>query len=309
MKADAAALVEVVVTQVAGSAPTAVGDSLYLAASGWQGSVGGGAIEEALKARALACGEQGIGAVVEFSLNSEHDQCCGGRVVAIICPVPRAATPWLQDNAPRLYHWDHRGQPRLLGAWWRGRWHPAGADCNPEPAAHEWPAGLRVGPGGTYFLKRATKSHPLWLFGAGHVGAAIAAFACHLGYDVSVFDTRPEWNEAARFPVGVTRHLVAMPPAEDTSPSPSALVMTHSHGLDFAIAAVLLARPVDYLGVIGSRTKAALFRKRLRDRGFGERELARLHMPMGISGLGKRPHEVAVAVLAELLQRRQGGIP
>ncbi len=309
MKADAAAWVEVVVTQVAGSAPTAVGDSLYLAASGWRGSVGGGAIEEALKARALACREQGIGAVVKFSLNTEHDQCCGGRVVAIVCPVPLAATPWVQEDAPRLYSWDHHDQPRLLGAWWRGRWHPADPDHDPGPVVHEWPAGLRVGQGATYFLKRATVSRPLWLFGAGHVSAAIAAFAGPLGYDVSVFDARPEWNAAARFPAGITRHLAAMPPAKDASPPPSALIMTHSHRLDFAIAATLLARPIDYLGVIGSRTKAALFRKRLRDRGFGDQDLARLRMPMGLSGLGKRPHEVAVAVLAELLQRHQGIIP
>ena len=301
-------LVEVVVTQVAGSAPTAVGDSLYLGASGWRGSVGGGAIEEALKTRAVTCREQGIGAVVEFSLNSEHDQCCGGRVAAIICPIPPAAEPWLQQDLPRLYGWDHRERPRLMGAWWQGRWHPAAADPIPDPAVPEWPAGLRVAQSGTYFWKRAAIRHPLWLFGAGHVSAAIAAFACRLGYDVSVFDTRLEWNNAERFPPGATRHIAAMPPAEDTSPPPSALVMTHSHGLDFAITTALLARPIDYLGVIGSRTKAALFRKRLRDHGYGDKELAKLHMPMGFPGLGKKPYEVAVAVLAELLQRRQGGM-
>lgn len=306
MKSEPGALIEVVVAQVAGSAPTAVGDSLYLGASGWRGSVGGGALEEALKRHAMTCRERGIGAVVEFVLNSEHDQCCGGRVAAIICPVPQMAMSWLEGDAPRLYGWDHRDQPQLIGAWRQGRWHPTGAHPDPGMAAHEWPAGLRAGKNGAYFLKRMAMSYPLWLFGAGHVGAAIAALAGRLGYDVSVFDARPEWNSASRFPPDTIRHIAAMPPAEDTIPPPSALVMTHSHDLDFAITAALLARPTGYLGVIGSRTKAALFRRRLQDHGFREKDLARLHMPMGLSGLGKKPYEVAIAVLAELLQRRQG---
>ncbi len=85
--------------------------------------------------------------------------------------------------------------------------------------------------------------------------------------------------------------------------------MTYSHGLDLAIATTLLARRAAYVGVIGSRTKAALFKRRLKDQGFGEKDLARLHMPMGVPGLGKKPYEVAVAVLAELLQARQGEGP
>lgn len=304
---ESAALVEVVVVQVAGSAPTAIGDSLYLAASGWYGSVGGGALEESLKSRAIMCRERGDGAVVEFSLNSDHDQCCGGRVTALICLVSPTAARWVEGGAPRLYGWDHMGSPRLIGAWWQGRWQASSACDESDLATNEWPAGVCAWRGRMYFLKRAGSRPPLWLFGAGHVGAAIAEMACRLEYDVSVYDSRPEWNAASRFPPKVNRHIVAMPPAEEVVPAPSVLVMTHSHGLDFAITTMFLTRNVPYLGVIGSRTKAALFRKRLQDRGFSANDLARLHMPMGFAGLGKKPYEVAVAVLADLLQRRHEG--
>lgn len=300
-------LIEVVVAQVAGSAPTAIGDSLHLAESGWRGSVGGGALEEALKARAITCREQGVGAVVEFSLNSDHDQCCGGRVTAVICLLPPKAVRWVKADAPRLYGWDQKGWPRILGAWWQGHWQASEVGDEPDLATHEWPDGMCEWRGRMYFLKRAASRHPLWLFGAGHVGAAIADVACRLEYDVSVYDARPEWNAASRFPSEVTRYIAAMPPTEAIVPAPSVLIMTHSHGLDLAITAIFLARNVPYLGVIGSRTKAALFRRRLQERGFAADDLARLHMPMGFPDLGKKPYEVAVAVLAELLQRRHGG--
>lgn len=300
-------LIEVLVVQVAGSAPTAIGDSLYLVESSWRGSVGGGALEEALKARAITCREQGVGAVVEFSLNSDHDQCCGGRVTAVICLLPPKAARWVTGDAPRLYGWDHKGWPRILGAWWQGHWQESEA-CNVvDLATREWPEGVCAWKGQMYFLKRAALRHPLWLFGAGHVGAAIADVACRLEYEVSVYDARPEWNTASRFPPEVARYIAAMPPTDAVGPAPAVLIMTHSHALDLAIAAMLLARNVPYLGVIGSRTKAALFRRRLQERGFAADDLARLHMPMGFPGLGKKPYEVAVAVLGELLQRRHEG--
>ncbi|HSH47647.1 MAG TPA: XdhC family protein, partial [Halomonas sp.] len=81
------------------------------------------------------------------------------------------------------------------------------------------------------------------------------------------------------------------------------LVMTHDHGLDRALLDALLKRSdLASLGVIGSDSKWASFRRRLKDAGHGDAQLARVRCPIGVPGArGKRPCEIALAVAAELL--------
>jgi xanthine dehydrogenase accessory factor len=87
------------------------------------------------------------------------------------------------------------------------------------------------------------------------------------------------------------------------------LVMSFSHAEDLDIVAACLKRlrerdDLPYIGLIGSKTKWATFRHRLVERGFGEQELARITCPIGIPGItGKEPEVIAVAVVAQLLQR------
>lgn len=303
---SAPAFLEVLIVEVLGSAPTAVGDTMFLGPTGWAGSVGGGGLEWSLKACGEACLKQGIGARKEFVLNPKNDQCCGGRVVAILCPLPDGLI--FNKNAPvvRLYGWETAGTPRCLGAWFSSVWHPAEGCDSEELGDLSWRAGLNVSGGRHYFLKRPASPMSLWLFGAGHVAAAIAPLAESLDYDVSVFDTRPEWNASSRFPPTTKRHLMAAPTWDLPDPAPVVLIMTHSHSLDFEIVERFLRAELPYLGVIGSQTKTTYFRHRLVSEGFDESSLRKLHMPMGLPGLGKKPHEIAVSVLADLLQQRHG---
>ena len=86
-------------------------------------------------------------------------------------------------------------------------------------------------------------------------------------------------------------------------------VMSFSHAEDLDIMAACLARQraqgdLPYIGLIGSATKWAIFRKRLAARGFTEAELARVVCPIGVPGIGgKQPAVVALAVAAQLLQQ------
>ena len=82
------------------------------------------------------------------------------------------------------------------------------------------------------------------------------------------------------------------------------LIMTHSHEMDFEFCEAVLGRSDNrFCGLIGSRSKAAGFRSRLKKKGFSERELTKLTSPIGLElGAGKRPMEVAVSVSAQLLQ-------
>jgi xanthine dehydrogenase accessory factor len=83
------------------------------------------------------------------------------------------------------------------------------------------------------------------------------------------------------------------------------LVMTHSHALDYALVRALLERN-DFasLGLIGSQSKAARFRSRLRRDGVAADRIARLICPIGVGGIrSKWPAAIAIAIVAQLLQR------
>lgn len=145
------------------------------------------------------------------------------------------------------------------------------------------------------------------LFGAGHVGRALARLLSDLPCQVDWFDSREE-EFPGSLPASV-RRVVAEAPEDEVASLPAGcdvVVMTHSHQVDLAIVeAALRRRDLPFVGLIGSRTKRARFEARLSERGFGADDLRRLVCPVGVPGAGgKLPAEIAVSVAAQLLQRR-----
>lgn len=143
------------------------------------------------------------------------------------------------------------------------------------------------------------------LFGAGHVGRAVVLVLGGLPVRVRWVDVR-EGEFPHSLPENCEKILTARPldKLKDISARTYVVVMTHSHALDFEIVKAALERnDFAYLGLIGSKTKAARFRKRLADAGIGEEPLSRLRCPIGIADVdGKHPGEIAVSVVAELLK-------
>lgn len=142
------------------------------------------------------------------------------------------------------------------------------------------------------------------LFGAGHVGKALAAALAPLPLRVRWIDGR-----AGEFPdpaiegpeVVVTERALA---EVEAAPADAAyLVMTHSHALDSMICAAVLQRgDFAYLGLIGSRTKRAQFERGFRELGIPKERIARLVCPIGSARIkDKRPPVIAALVAAELL--------
>lgn len=83
--------------------------------------------------------------------------------------------------------------------------------------------------------------------------------------------------------------------------------MTHDHSLDLALCnAILRKRDFRFLGLIGSDTKFARFKRRLQDIGHDPDEIARITCPIGIPGIfGKRPEVIAASVAAQLWRHRE----
>ncbi|PLK72483.1 xanthine dehydrogenase accessory protein XdhC [Rhizobium sp. TH135] len=141
------------------------------------------------------------------------------------------------------------------------------------------------------------------LFGAGHVGLALAQALSPLPLAVTLIDSRPDIDGAV--PDGIAFRRVAMPEAEVArlKTGGAAVILTHDHALDFLIGKEALARTdLAYVGMIGSKTKRATFASFLDREGIGRAAIDRLILPIGGSTVkDKRPAVIAALVTAELL--------
>jgi xanthine dehydrogenase accessory factor len=149
------------------------------------------------------------------------------------------------------------------------------------------------------------------LFGGGHVGSAIVKLLGLLPMQVRWIDSRDGIFPSA-LPANVTsEHSDPVQRAvRDLAPGSHVLVMSFSHAEDLDIVASCLLRnremsDLPFIGLIGSKTKWATFRRRLRERGFADDELDQVTSPIGVAGvIGKEPEVIAVAAAAQLLQWR-----
>jgi xanthine dehydrogenase accessory factor len=143
----------------------------------------------------------------------------------------------------------------------------------------------------------------VFLYGAGHVGRALAVALKPLPFCVTVVETRQE--ELDQLEPGIRFRLEAMPEASiaEIRAGGAAVIMTHDHALDFLIGAEALRRgDLGYVGMIGSKTKRAVFASWLTDAGYQADLIDRLILPVGGAAVrDKRPAVIAALVAAELL--------
>lgn len=142
------------------------------------------------------------------------------------------------------------------------------------------------------------------LFGAGHVGQALACALSPLPFQVTVVETRLE--ALTGLPDTITTRHMAMPEAvvKDLAPGSAAIILTHDHALDFLIAKEALSRnDLAYVGMIGSATKRATFKSWLQRETEGTVSAEKLVLPIGGNTVrDKRPAVIAALVAAELLE-------
>jgi len=151
----------------------------------------------------------------------------------------------------------------------------------------------------------------LQLYGAGHVGRAIATLLATLDVTVDWIDEREEefadlTTLGTLWPPHIRRVCVDAVEGEVRAAPPGAfyLVLTHSHDLDLRITEAILRRgDFGFLGLIGSKTKRQRFIHRFEQRGIAPEAIGRMTCPIGVEGItAKQPEMIAVAVVAQLLQ-------
>jgi xanthine dehydrogenase accessory factor len=148
------------------------------------------------------------------------------------------------------------------------------------------------------------------VIGAGHVGKAVAHLAKWLGFYVAVSDDRPELCNPEAVPDG--EQFLVMPMAEipqhfKITDRTYLVLTTRNVTIDVPGLPALLETPAAYIGVIGSRRRWATTREQLVQAGVPEERLAGVHSPMGLELRAETPEEIAVSILAEIIQQyRQG---
>lgn len=280
----------VVVADVRGSAPREPGAAMLVWADGQSGTIGGGALEYQAAADARRALATGATTVTRHPLGPALGQCCGGAVTLVTEVLDAAALSTLDGPV-----WMRRVQgtgdvPLPL------RRAAATARNAGLPAAVRLLSGWLIEP-------VASPRRPVWIYGAGHVGAAIAGVLSPLpDFDVTLIDT-----DRRRFAdVMPTRcsTLISANPADAVAYAPDNaehLILTYSHAFDLEICHRILQRGFAFAGLIGSDTKWARFRSRLRDLGHSDAQISRIRCPIGQKSLGKHPQAIAIGVATDLL--------
>lgn len=288
---SAAAMVTVLATE--GSAPRGAGTRMLVSDQDCAGTIGGGSLEfQAIEqARAILALPPGSWRIQDFPLGPLLGQCCGGRVRLMVEHVDPAGLGWLdqaEEGRTLISRLTRTHVERRIG--------------DEREAGRLQARGDRPVVGALFSERIGEYRRPLYLFGAGHVGQAIAAHAEKLPFRLAWFDTRPVFGSIA----GVT--LVPEPSIEacvgDAPADAAIVILTHDHALDYRLTRAALSRSsVAFVGLIGSETKRARFHSRLTKDGVTDGARAGLTCPIGIAGItGKEPDVIAIATLAQLLQ-------
>lgn len=284
---------------VEGSSYRRPGARLLMTTNGLRiGSISGGCLEEDVLARARQVLDTGRAETVVYDTTSENDLVwgvglgCHG-VVRVLLEKIVPPTPWARVLAANF---DQRRSTALAiihggadPAQWGTRLAAPGDCADPE----------------ALFLDEVQPPPALVIFGAGDDAQPLARLAAELGWETTVADPRAAFASAARFPTARQR-VVA--PADrlvaEVNPGPDALavVMTHHYVHDVPILRDLLARPLQYLGLLGPRKRAEKILSDLAAAGVmvTAEQRARLHAPVGLDLGADSPEQVALSILAEM---------
>jgi xanthine dehydrogenase accessory factor len=324
-----------------GSAPRALGTKfLVLEDESIMGTIGGGLLEHQVIKRSKKVLEEGKSSILHFQLTGENvaqtEMLCGGIVDVLLEPIfpenktvkevfQRAThviqagrkctlltlvaegTDFAAENA-RLLIDEHGNQIGNLGDIFTKQ----------KSEIQKWCAASKPGliamdstaKAPALFVEPVQADDVLFLFGAGHISTFVAPLAKMVGFRVVVIDDRKEFANAARFP-NVDQLIIC--PFQDAfdrisiNASSYLAIITRGHIHDRAVLQTALQTTPAYIGMVGSRRKRNLIYKAIREEGASQDALDEIHSPIGLNIGAETPEEIAVSIIAEMIQVRAHG--
>ncbi len=297
------------VARARGSTPVPAGTKMLVGAEGRLiGSVGGGCVEADVIGAALEAQARRRPALLTHHLNADLagdlGLSCGGTVDIFVEPlVADQAYVRVLDAAAAA----ESGLVRTATDW--------GGAGKPVKTFEPLALGGRAGAaatltqGGRFMEERLMSAPRVFVFGAGHVGAAIARAAAAAGFRVVVIDDRLEYADPSRFDASVAVLAADVETAlarYPLAPADAVVIATRGHRNDAVILERVAASPAGYVGLLGSKRKKIVVTKGLKAAGVPAKSLQRVRVPVGLPIGAVTPEEIAVSVVAELIGWRRG---
>jgi xanthine dehydrogenase accessory factor len=286
------------VVETWGSSPRPLGSKMLVSGSGrMAGSVSNGCIEGAVFEQAQEVLAEGRARHVEYGVADdvafEVGLACGGHIEVFIQPatdIHDRAVALLDAERPFVLTTDLRSGSAQLE--------------EREPDAE-----LPSRDGDTFVEPFARPAH-LVIIGAIHIAIPLHRLAKVMGYRVTVVDARAQFATAERFPEADER-VVAWPDEAlagmTVDRSTAVVVLTHDPKFDMPALRSVLPTRAGYIGAIGSRKTNANRFDALREEGFTDEQLARVHGPIGLDLGGRSAEVTALGIMAEVTATRYGG--
>ncbi|MCB8926938.1 MAG: XdhC family protein [Ardenticatenaceae bacterium] len=316
------------VVQTWGSAPRKVGAKMALTPDGRiAGSVSGGCVEGAVFEEGTAALQANQPKLLHFGVADETawdvGLACGGTIEVFVEPLDTAVYQFIhtliQNDEAGAAITIIRGLEELLGRKLAisrageqvGTLGDAALDA--QAIAAEAKAGhpqrVQLSDDVEVFIDTVRPAPTLIMVGGVHIAIALTSYAKTLGYRTLVIDPRRAFGSDERFP-HVDQLIQAWPDkafAEvKITPETAVALLTHDPKIDDPALKIILQERPFYIGALGSRKTHAKRVERLRGYGFSDEQIGRIHGPIGLDIGAQTPEEIALSVMAEIVQARSG---
>jgi xanthine dehydrogenase accessory factor len=330
--ASGESLVLATIVSRSGSAPRVVGTRMIIRQNASiVGTIGGGLLEAQVQELAREVFAHRRSVLREFLFTAEEaarmSMICGGQVQVLIHYVDTSVPFNRELYQEILTTLDFRKRAWLITAM------PSDGDSSEPPVqllrrsdgthvGHLAPLAVRVltdqagagmpglieYQGQRFLVESLCHQGTLFIFGAGHVAQKLAPLARLVGFYTVVLDDRPEFANQERF--DSADEIIVLGSFEqavnglEINEDGYLVLVTRGHAHDHTVLRQALGTRAGYIGMIGSRRKRDAIYAALGKEGFSREQLDRVHSPIGLNIGAETPEEIAVSIVAELIQVR-----
>ncbi len=305
-----------VITEEEGSTPRGAGSAMLVGREGHlAGTIGGGSVEYTSEQLSAELIEKKESYTKHFILapNDKEDigMVCGGNVTVYFQYIAGSDEEWKELAEKALKRYEER-----RACWFIMNFDGSIGSLVDENGSVIAGADLEIGKdalakgcvtGDGYFSMYLPMGERAVIFGGGHCAQALAALLHTVGFRIAVMDNVGEFASRELYPFAeelITGDFTKLTDYLELKDDDYYVIMTNGHEFDLQVEEQLLGRKFSYIGCIGSKRKTATLNNKLKEEGFTDEQIARLHAPIGLKIKAVTPEEIAVSIAAEIICER-----